>query len=198
MNSIAFYDSNADTFFQDTVATDMSLIYGRFLPLVKPGGRILDAGCGSGRDTLAFIQRGYAVDAFDGSAEMARRASALAGIPVSQMMFEELLEAAPCGQYDGVWCCASLLHLDRNILPAVLAMLLNALVPGGAMYLSFKHGDTDRDKDGRRFTDLTEEGLRRMLEPVDRCRLVDIWLTGDQRIGRTDTWLNAVVRNTLS
>lgn len=198
MNSIAFYDSNADTFFQDTVATDMSPIYGRFLPLVKTGGRILDAGCGSGRDTLAFIQRGYAVDAFDGSAEMVRRASALAGIPVSQMMFEELLEAAPHGQYDGVWCCASLLHLDRNILPAVLAMLVNALVPGGVMYMSFKHGDTDRDKDGRRFTDLTEEGLRRMLEPVEHCRLVDTWLTGDQRIGRTDTWLNAVVQNTLS
>lgn len=49
MKSTEFYDYNAEAFYGDTVTTDMTPIYERFLPLVKPGGAILDAGCGSGR-----------------------------------------------------------------------------------------------------------------------------------------------------
>src|SRR3712207_7267921 len=47
----------------------------RFLRRVRPGGRILDAGCGTGRDALAFVQRGFEVVAFDASAEMVDRKS---------------------------------------------------------------------------------------------------------------------------
>lgn len=195
MKSIEFYDRNADAFVGDTVTTNMDAIYERFLPFVRPGGSILDAGCGSGRDTLAFVQRGYSVDAFDGSAEMARRASALTGITVKQMFFEELLHTSLERPYDAIWCCASLLHVKRDILPPVLAALLSTLEPGGVMYLSFKHGEVDRTKDGRWFTDLTEGSLEQLLPSTAQCKLLESWITGDQRPGRSDTWLNAIIRS---
>lgn len=79
-------------------------------------------------------------------------------------------------------------------MPSVMEALRRALAPGGIMYVSFKHGDTDRVKDGRKFTDLTEQGLERMLAATGGCELVDHWVTGDQRPNRTDRWLNAIVR----
>lgn len=197
MKSIEFYDRNADAFVEDTATTNMDAIYERFLPLVRTGGHILDAGCGSGRDTLAFVQRGYSVDAFDGSAEMARRASALTDITVKQMFFEELLHTSLGRRYDAIWCCASLLHVRRDILPSVLAALLSALEPGGVMYLSFKHGEADRIKDGRWFTDLTEKSLKQILPSTAPYKLLESWITDDQRPGRRDTWLNAIIRSSV-
>jgi SAM-dependent methyltransferase len=194
MTSTEFYERNADAFYGDTVTTDMAPIYERFLPLVRPGGRILDAGCGSGRDTLAFLRRGYQVDAFDGSSEMVRRASALTGIEVSQLVFESLVDRPLPEKYNGIWCCASLLHVERELLPFVMGALRHSLAPGGIMYVSFKHGETDRVKDGRKFTDLTEQGLEQILATIGGCELSDRWLTDDQRPGRSDRWLNAIIR----
>lgn len=194
MTSIEFYERNADVFYDDTVTADMSPIYGRFLPRVKPGGKILDAGCGSGRDTLAFLRRGYQVDAFDGSSEMVRRACKLTGIKVRHLLFESMVETPLAAKYDGIWCCASLLHVERDALPSVLSALRRALIPGGIMYLSFKYGEKDRVKDGRKFTDLNEEGLVQTLAMVGGCELDDCWVTNDQRPGRCDSWLNAIVR----
>lgn len=194
MRSTDFYDRNADAFYRDTVTTDMAPIYERFLPLVRPAGRILDAGCGSGRDSLAFLRRGYQVDAFDASSEMAQRAGTLAGINVRQLTFESLLDAPLPEKYDGIWCCASLLHVEREQLPPVMRTLAHTLAPGGIMYVSFKYGETNRLKDGRKFTDLTEQGLEQILATIGGCELVDHWVTGDQRPGRSERWLNALVR----
>lgn len=193
MTSTEFYERNADAFYGDTVTTDMVPIYERFLPLVRQGGRILDAGCGSGRDTLAFLQRGYQVDAFDGSSEMVRRARALTGIDVGLRMFESLIDAPLPQKYDGIWSCASLLHVERERLPSVIGALLRALTPDGIVYLSFKHGETDRIKDGRQFTDLTEESLEQILAEIGSCELREHWVTADQRPGRSDRWLNAII-----
>lgn len=194
MTNIEFYERNADVFYDDTITADMAPIYGRFLPRVKPGGKILDAGCGSGRDTLAFLERGYQVDAFDGSSEMVRRASELTGIKVKQLLFESMVETPLAAQYDAIWCCASLLHVERDALPSVMGALRGALTSGGIMYLSFKYGETDRVKDGRKFTDLNEEGLVQILATVSGCELDDCWVTNDRRPGRSDSWLNAIVR----
>jgi SAM-dependent methyltransferase len=194
MTNTEFYERNADGFYGDTVTTDMTPIYERFLPLVKQGGRILDAGCGSGRDTLAFLQRGYQVDAFDGSSEMVRRASTLTGIEVRRLMFESLLDTPLLEKYDGIWCCASLLHVERERLPFVMGALRHSLAPGASMYVSFKHGETDRVKNGRTFTDLTEEGLEQILAAIGSCELHERWVTDDQRPGRSDRWLNAIIR----
>lgn len=185
-----YYQQNAQRFFDETVDVDMSAVYQPFLALLKPGARILDAGCGSGRDAKAFSERGYAVDAFDASAELAERAERLIGRPVEVMRFQELTAVE---QYDGIWCCASLLHVPEKELPEVMALLANALKPGGVWYVSFKYGTGERVKDGRRFTDMNEDRLRGIASALTDVHLKDIWTTGDRRPDRDDVWVNGLV-----
>src|SRR5450755_3222803 len=107
-NSLNYYDQHAAEFFADTVLVDMSRLHKRFLAHVPDGGLILDAGCGSGRDTKAFIEKGFRVVAFDSSARVAELAAGHTGQRVDVRQFADVTEQA-C--YDGIWACASLLHL---------------------------------------------------------------------------------------
>jgi SAM-dependent methyltransferase len=191
--TIAYYDKSADAFEEQTADLDMSAIQMRFLAHMPPSGTILDAGCGVGRDALFFAQRGYRMAAFDASAEMVARARRrLGGVAdVQQMGFEDVnwVDA-----FDGIWACASLLHVATADLPGVSRRLVTALRPGGVWYLSFKYGEGERYSRGRRFTDQTEETLKQALSGLD-VEVVDTWVSGDIRAGRSDeAWLNVVVR----
>src|ERR1700710_1289192 len=108
--SISYYDRNAALFFADTAHADLSATHARFLAHVPPGGTILDAGCGAGRDALAFRTAGYAVTAIDGSAKMVELACAHSGLPVQHKRFEDIDWQ---DAFDGIWSCASLLHVPR-------------------------------------------------------------------------------------
>ncbi|WP_147199936.1 bifunctional 2-polyprenyl-6-hydroxyphenol methylase/3-demethylubiquinol 3-O-methyltransferase UbiG [Pantoea sp. CCBC3-3-1] len=205
-----YYQRHAQRFYADTVDVDMSALYQRFLAHLEPGARILDAGCGSGRDTKAFSAMGYEVDAFDASAELVELARQLCGKPVALMRFQDVTELE---KYDGIWCCASLLHVPEAELPGVMASLANALKPGGVWYLSFKYGNGEREKDGRTFTDLDEIGLKALVaglsneggsntergdnkadEGINAITIADIWKTGDLRPGRgSEVWLNGIL-----
>ncbi len=68
----------------------MTTQYDRFLPMVPKGGRILDAGCGSGRDAKAFIDAGYEVVAFDASTKLVDYATKLSGLSVLLMTFADM------------------------------------------------------------------------------------------------------------
>lgn len=109
--TIDYYNKNAEVFFQDTACADMSYLYKQFLPLIPVGGRILDLGCGSGRDSRYFLEQGFQVTAIDGSAELCRLASKYIGQEVLCMVFRDL---AFENCFDGVWACASLLHVPRD------------------------------------------------------------------------------------
>ena len=100
----------------------------RFLSKLPPAFRLLDFGCGSGRDTKYFLSQGYTVDAIDGSEEMCKIAAEYTGIPVKQMLFQQLDEQE---KYDGIWACASILHLPLQDLEIVLHKMSRALKPSG-------------------------------------------------------------------
>jgi len=138
-----YYTQHAEAYAHTTRTVDMAPLYARFLPHVPAGGLILDAGCGSGRDALAFLQQGYAVEAFDASPELAQLASQHAGIPVKVMRFQDVDDTA---RFDAIWACASLLHVPQAELPQVLGQLWHSLKPGGVFYLSFKLGEGERSQ----------------------------------------------------
>ncbi len=188
-----YYQDNAQAFFDSTVNADMSAHYERFLRYVPEYGKILDFGCGSGRDTKAFIQRGYSVEAIDGSSEMCRLAGDLCGIQVRCMDFNDLNEIE---KYDAIWACASLLHVAKNQLPAVLIKMRDALVNGGVMYISFKHGDFEGERNGRFFLDLTPEAFSNLISSIPGLVVVEDWFTEDVRPENSTRWYNVIVQKT--
>ncbi len=202
MHPISCYSTHATTYATSTRDVDMTPLYARFLPHVPAGGRILDAGCGSGRDALAFRQRGHVVDAFDASPELAALASAHAGIPVRVMDFLQLGDDAGAagfdGLFDGIWACASLLHVAAADQPQAWARLWRALKPSGVVYASYKLGDDAQaaervDALGRPFTDATEARVASWLRGLGDVARVDTWITGDQRPDQNQAWVNVLV-----
>jgi 2-polyprenyl-3-methyl-5-hydroxy-6-metoxy-1,4-benzoquinol methylase len=193
-----YYDHYATTFIATTRDVDMSEARGRFLAAVpaRPGGpaRILDAGSGSGRDAQAFRVSGHDVEAFDASPAMVAATQAHAAVPTRLMRFEDF---AWEHSFEGIWACASLLHVALVDLPGVIDRLVAHLVPGGALYLSFKQGTGERLKDGRCFTDMTAESVIALLEGCGALSHPDIWESRDCRPGRTsEVWVNSVVKKT--
>ena len=172
--TIGYYDGNAKKFIADTANIELGALQKTFVDMLPEGGRILDLGCGSGRDSLAFLKAGLAVDAVDGSAEMVKAASELTGLRVEHATFADF---EPKDGYDGIWACSSLLHVPAAELPAIVAKYAAALKPGGRFYLSFKIGDHDGMRNGRWFTDMTEQSFRRLIDDVVRPgRLDEKWL----------------------
>ena len=169
----------------------MTALHDRFLANIPEGGLLLDAGCGAGRDSKAFLARGYMVSAFDASAELAARASVFVGHSVEVLRFEEFSKPPI---FDGIWACASLLHVPEADLPETIARLWAALKPTGFFYLSFKYGEGERTKDGRHFTDATEERLLEWVAELPDVESRDVWTTEDVRADRQETWLNAIIR----
>lgn len=194
--SINFYNLNAQTFYKETVNADMSDLHNRFLAHVIPGGHILDAGCGSGRDSLEFLKLGYEVSSFDASEEMVRMSSDLVkkyrGEPTRLMTFQ-LLEDVE--EYDGIWASASLLHVYSNEMDEVISKLVRALKSGGVLYASFKYGKGEVKRDGRTFTMYTEESIEEQFCGHKELKTLDIWTTQDVRVGREhERWVNGVWR----
>lgn len=185
-----YYDQNAQRFFDDTVSVDLTSLHNVFLKHVPKGGVILDAGCGSGRDGKVFLDQGYRVVAFDASAQLAALASEYMGQPVAHRRFNDVHERSV---YDGVWACASLLHVPMADLPSSLSCLWDALKSGGVIYLSFKVGFGEHTRSGRRFTDLDESNLRGLVDGLEGVSDFEFWRTEDQRPNRREIWLNGLI-----
>lgn len=192
--TLHYYNQTAQTFVQGTIDADLSALHQRFLSRLPEHGHILDLGCGSGRDAKAFLDAGYQVTAMDGSAACCQLAAAYIGQEVVCQTFQEL----DCHQaFDGVWACASLLHVPYAELTDIFRKVTRALKDGGTLYASFKYGDFEGDRNGRYFTDLNEERLAALVAPVAGLEVVATFVTGDVRAGRDgEKWLNVIgVRN---
>jgi SAM-dependent methyltransferase len=189
--TLAYYDAAAEPFFATTVDVDMSSLYEPFLRELAGGAAILDAGCGSGRDARIFNERGYAVTAMEPSPALATLAEAYCGLLVEPRRFQDIDWRE---RFDGIWACASLLHVPLAELPEVLQRLAHALRPCGVLYVSFKYGRGEREQGGRRFTDLDEAGLDKLLRLVPTLAVVETWTTADRRPDREgERWLNALL-----
>lgn len=187
--TLSFYDDNAQSFIEATAGVDLSSVRDKFLAYVPPGGHILDAGCGSGRDTWAFLAQGYQVTAIDGSGPMAKLAAQAIGHPVSHLRFEDMaFEQA----FDGIWCCAALLHIPHRMLDDVLGRFIRSLRPGGVFYASFKPGAGESFVGGRLFSYHTRDSLMERLARFAGTEVIDFWVTADPT--KKSDWLNVLVR----
>ena len=190
--TLKYYDNNAQDFSSSTFSVDFQEVQEKFLKYLSPDAKILDFGCGSGRDTKYFLDKGYEVEAIDGSPELCSLASKNTGIEVKQMLFQEL---AAKEEYDGIWACASILHLPMEELKEVMKKLYYALKAEGILYASFKYGAFEGIRNGRYFTDINEERLEALLEEVQGFTPIEVWISGDARPGREEEkWLNTIAK----
>lgn len=192
MSTIDYYNENAEEYYKQTVEVDMQELYKPFMELLPEGSHILDAGCGSGRDTLFFIKKGYQVTAIDGSEVLAQKSSQLTGQKTIHLKFEDLSFKS---QFEGIWACASLLHIPKKDMKGILKKLSDALKVNGVLYVSFKYGDKEEVRSGRRFSYYNEDSFERLLKTQNELSLESIFVTKDVRPNRSDEkWLNALIK----
>ena len=183
--TLAYYNQNADAFIEGTQSADMSEQYRFFLKHLSHGGKLLDLGCGSGRDSAYF-------SALDGSEELCKRVKENYGIEALCINFEDISFDA---EFDAIWACASLLHVEKVNMPEVLNNVSTALKPSGILYASFKYGSSERINNGRFFNDYTENDIGALLTPENQLTLLEYWITEDVRPERSgERWLNFIAK----
>ncbi|SDK35490.1 MULTISPECIES: class I SAM-dependent methyltransferase [Bradyrhizobium] len=156
-DTLQFYRRNAEAYAQREITSRQARM-ARFLGLLSPGAKILELGCGAGGDSAEMLASGFDVRATDGSPELADIAAKRLGRPVETLLFQDVNEVEA---YDAVWANACLLHVPREQLADVLALIWRALKPAGYFYASYKAGDADgRDTLNRYYNYPSLEWLR--------------------------------------
>lgn len=192
--TIAYYNQNATSFTTDTLTADMTVLQDKFISYLPANSFVLDFGCGSGRDTKYFLSKNLKVKAIDGSEKMCELARKNTGIEIEHVLFSDF-ECAN-NSFDGIWACASILHLKLAELKIVLRKLQFALKSNGILYASFKYGEKERIVGERFFTDMTEKRFSQFLNSFENnYRIIETLVTSDVRKNReNEKWLNVFLR----
>lgn len=177
----------AKKYSKNTQNLDLSLVYKRFLKYVQEG-KLLDLGCGSGRDSLFFIKKGFYVTPSDGYKEMCLEAEQLLKREVLHLNFKDISFKE---EFDAVWACASLLHLSKKELPDVLEKIEKSMKPGAYFYSSFKHGDKEEDKNNLIYNYENEKSFNEKLP--HNLKLVESFITKDTLSDERPDWINFIV-----
>lgn len=193
MDSTEYYDQYANEYFDRTVNMDVNENRESFMELIPDGGSILDLGCGSGRDSAYFISKGYDVTAVDGSAEMCSLASIHIGQDVLNLKFSDIDFNEV---FDGIWACASLLHVPSEELAGVLQRIFMSMKPDGILYMSFRYGDFEGIRKERHYTDYRTRRLKELLSEFVNIEILDIWKSEHIRQEEELVWINALVKKT--
>ena len=192
--TLAFYDREAPHYTLSGREGPARQLDG-FLDRLAPGARILELGCGAGKDAAHMLKRGFAVVPTDGSAAMARKAQERLGIAVQTLRFSQL-EAVE--DYDGVWAHASIHHQPFASLPGILARIARAMKPGAWHFANFKLGTGDaRDTFGRLYNFPGADDLRAAYAAISSWEVFETLVYEDGGFdGITRDWMAVTVRKT--
>lgn len=186
-----YYIINADAFTEATLDLDMTKLHQRFANYLPPHASVLDLGSGPGRDSKVFKEMGYQVLAIDACETFVEHTRSYAGVEAVCLRFEDL---AYLERFDGIWASASLLHVKRENLPAILNRLKQALKQDGVVYASFKHGEFTGNRNGRFFCDWTLDAFTHMLKHSTSFEICDFWESQDMRGADHPEWLNLILK----
>jgi SAM-dependent methyltransferase len=192
MKTEDYYNKNAEEFMERTFNLDMSETLQQFTNKLLPGAKVLDVGCGSGRDTLTLKSLGYEVTAFDGSEELVKLASQKINHPIIHMKIEDMNWKE---EFDGVWAMASLLHLKKDEMPFNLKKIMDALKPDGTFFLSLKAGEGEGlDSMGRFFSYYSTEEVTKLFKDIGYENIE--FFSNEDGLKRDVVWISALVTKT--
>ncbi len=187
-----YYEINAKRYAKETFPADMSEQYKRFLPLLREYARILDVGSGSGRDACYFQKKGYQVTALEPSKNLCRE---IRKVFSGEIVCSDIQSYQPDQRYDGIWACASFLHLQEKEVLSFFEKINLYLNEKGIVYLSGKNGITiGKAADGRYFLEFTEQLVGKILAVNDRMKLEELWYTEDVSGRKGFRWMNVVLK----
>lgn len=187
-----YYESNAEHYAAETFSADMSEQYQRFLPLLKKGAKILDVGSGSGRDACYFQKHGYQVTALEPSKNLCKE---IRKVFSGEIICSDIQNYRPKERYDGIWACASLIHLQEEEILRFFEKIDLYLNDNGVVYVSGKNGiPTGEVEDGRFFLEFTEQLVEKILTVNKQLKLEQLWYTEDVSGRRGFRWMNVVLR----
>lgn len=187
-----YYESNAERYAAETLSADMSEQYQRFLPLLKDGVKLLDVGSGSGRDACYFQKQGYQVTALEPSKNLCRE---IRKVFSGKIMCSDIQNYQSTERYDGIWACASLIHLQEEEVLQFFEKIDQYLDDNGIIYISGKNGiSTGEVEDGRFFLEFTDQLIEKILTVNKQLKLEQLWYTEDVSGRRGFRWLNVVLR----
>lgn len=190
----AYYKTHAEEFCRRTESVSMDAAYSAFLQLLLRGSHVLDAGCGSGRDAVAFLARGYHVTAVDASPAMVHAARSR-GINARVIAFQRMSYRK---DFDGIWACATLLHVPHAEIREVLRRFHRALRSKGVLYASLKEGRGEGiAADGRFFSYFGLDEFADLLTCEGLFKIIATWQSTDpDSTGAVRLWLNFLARKT--
>ena len=185
-----YYESNAERYAAETLSADMSEQYQRFLPLLKDGVKLLDVGSGSGRDACYFQKQGYQVTALEPSKNLCRE---IRKVFSGEIMCSDIQNYQPAERYDGIWACASLIHLQEEEVLQFFEKIDQYLDDNGIIYISGKNGiSTGEVEDGRFFLEFTDRLVEKILTVNKQLKLEQLWYTEDVSGRRGFRWINVI------
>ena len=187
-----YYESNAEHYAAETFSADMSEQYQRFLPLLKKGAKILDVGSGSGRDACYFQKHGYQVTALEPSKNLCKE---IRKVFSGEIICSDIQNYRPKERYDGIWACASLIHLQEEEILRFFEKIDLYLNDNGVVYVSGKNGiSTGEVEDGRFFLEFTEQLVEKILTVNKQLKLEQLRYTEDVSGRQGFRWLNLIYR----
>ena len=177
-NTLEYYDNNIESY-KEMWLNDFSSNYNFeipdiFLGYLNTNSHILDLGCGTGRDSKYFLDKGYQVTSIDGSKEMCKIARNLLNKEVNEINF---LDLDYNNEFDGVFACASLLHLSNEDLIFVLKKISKSLKENGILYTCFKYGQNTRVDNGRFYNDMNEEKFLDLMKNIENLKILKTWIS---------------------
>lgn len=186
-----YYNASAKKFLEDSMEVDMDEFYEAFLEQVPETAVILDAGCGMGTDSLYFKSLGHYVVPMETSEDICRLAGENIGQSVLFCRFQDMHSKI---KFDGIWACASLIHIPRRELVNVFKRFNWYLKERGAVYASFGYGDFEGEREGEYYIELTEQLASQICHEAG-FNIEKMWITDDRRENhRDEKYLNIVAK----
>ncbi len=192
MKSIQYYNTHSTRFINNTVNANMTPLYKKFEAYID-SGHILDLGCGSGRDSYYFSYK-YKVSSLDGSKKMIEYCQSILSNTIIYDTFEDYTTDE---KFDGIWACASLIHVDRTSLLPIIEKYLNFLTNKGIFMMSFKERMEDFKEDGRYFTCFTKDSLQDFLSKSSSIEILEIIENNDVRKDSDENWISVIIKKAI-